>query len=211
MRKICRKYPKLFMKKTILVFVFSIFFLNAYSQDVLETVAKEVCSCVTAKSEQMKNLPAEKFQMELGLCIVSSYSSHEKDLTAKYGDVLGGEGVMEKLGRDIGFKMVTVCPDIMMSMVDDDIPELEEAKASELQGQVVEIKSEQFLNVVIKDASGRTHSLIMLTFFEGANLLIESKIKKNDKVSVEYWEQEFYDVKAKDFRYYKVVQSIKKI
>ena len=39
----------------------------------------------------------------------------------------------------------------------------------------------------------------------------ENKIKKNDKVSVEYWEQEFYDVKAKDYRYYKVIQAIKKI
>lgn len=187
------------------------FFLNANSQDVLETVAKEVCSCVTAKQGQLKDLSAEKLQMELGICIVSSYSSHEKDLTAKYGDVIGGEGVMEKLGRDIGFKMITVCPDVMMSIAGDDIPELEEStEVSELQGQIVEIKSEQFLSIVIKDTSGRTHTLLMLTFFEGSNLLIENKLKKNDKVSVEYWEQEFYDVKAKDFRYYKVIQSIKK-
>lgn len=51
----------------------------------------------------------------------------------------------------------------------------------------------------------------MLTFFEDADLLIENKLKKNDKVSVDYWEEEFYDVKAKDFRYYKVIQGVKKI
>lgn len=200
------------MKKIVLTFAFTLFFLNANSQDILETVAKEVCSCVTSKSEQLKDLSGEKLQMELGVCIVSSYSSHEKDLTAKYGNVLNGEGTMEKLGRDIGFKMVTVCPDVLMSIAGEDIPELEEStEVSEIQGQVVEIKSEQFLSVVLKDASGRTHSLLMLTFFEGSNLLTESKLKKNDKVSVEYWEQEFYDVKAKDYRYYKVIQSIKKI
>jgi len=200
------------MKKILLAFVFTMFFLNANSQDILETVAKEVCSCVTAKSEQLKDLSAEKLQMELGVCIVSSYSLHEKELIAKYGDVLKGEGNMEKFGRDIGFKMVTVCPDILMSIAGDDVPELEEStEVSELQGQIVEIKSEQFLNVVVKDASGRSHSLLVLTFFEGANLLTENKLKKNDKVSVEYWEQEFYDVKAKDFRYYKVIQGIKKI
>jgi len=200
------------MKKSLLVFVFSLFFFNAHSQDILETVAKEVCSCTTSKSEKLKELTGEKLQMELGLCIVASYSNHEKELSAKYGNVIdGGDGLMEKLGRDIGLKMVTICPDILMSIAGDDSEDEVVAEALTLEGQIVEIKSEQFLTVSVKDNSGRIHSVLMLTFFEGSNLLIENKLKKNDKVSIDYWEQEFYDVKAKDFRYYKVIQGIKKI
>lgn len=204
------------MKKSFLAFVFSLFFINANSQDVLDVVAKEVCSCASGKKDALKGASAEKLQMELGLCIMSSFSTHENDLSAKYGSVMETDGAMEKLGRDVGIKMAGVCPDVLLSLAevgmgDDETATVAEEEYSTLEGQIAEIKSEQFLSVVIKDNSGRTHTMLLLTFFEGSDILTENKLKKNDKVSVDYWEQEFYDVKAKDFRYYKVIQGIKKI
>ncbi|MCY1243998.1 hypothetical protein D9M72_570460 [compost metagenome] len=125
------------------------------------------------------------------------------------------DGAMEKLGGDVGMKMAGICPDVLMSLAEMGMSEIDstevEQEHSTVEGRIVEIKSEQFLTVVIKDNSGRNHTMLMLTFFEDSNLLIENKLKKNDKVSVDYWEQEFYDVKAKDFRYYKVIQGIKQI
>jgi hypothetical protein len=202
------------MKKSLLAFVFSLFFINANSQDVLDTVAKEVCSCANEKKETLKGADANKLQMELGMCIISSFSNHEKDLTAKYGNVMETDGAMEKLGRDVGIKMASVCPDVLMSLAETGLDDEEASTAQEfttLEGQVVELKSEQFLTLVVKDNSGRTHSLLLFNFFEGSNLLTENKLKKNDKVSVDYWEEEFYDAKAKDFRYYKVMQGLKKL
>jgi hypothetical protein len=52
--------------------------------------------------------------------------------------------------------------------------------------------------------------MIVLTFFEDVHLITENLIKKNEKITVEYFEQEFYDPKVNDFRYYKVIQGIKK-
>lgn len=203
------------MKKLLFVFALSLFCLNAKSQDILDVITKEVCSCANEKKEMLKDASAEKSQMQLGLCIVSSFSSHEKEVTAKYGNVMETEGAMEKLGGDVGMKMAGVCPDVLMMFADmasdDETEEVEEVPALTIEGKIIEIKSEQFLTVVVKDNSGRNHSLMVLTFFEDSNLLIENKLKKNDKVSVEYWEQEFYDPKAKDFRYYKVIQGIKKL
>lgn len=201
------------MKKLLFVFVLSLFCLNAKSQDILDVLTKEVCTCVNEKMKTLKDGTAEQRQMQLGLCIVSSYSSHEKEVTAKYGDIMETEGAMQKLGSDVGMKMAGICPDVLMMFADmeADEAEVEEIPALSLEGKIVEIKSEQFLTVVVKDNSGRNHTLLVLTFFEDSNLLIENKLKKNDKVSVEYWEQEFYDPKAKDFRNYKVIQGIKKI
>jgi len=199
------------MKKSILVFLFSLFFLNANSQDILDNVVKEVCSCATAKAEQLKELPADKLQMELGFCILTSYTNHEKELTAKYGNVMEGEGLMEKLGTDIGLKMASACPDVFMLIAGSSFEDEETQPVTTIEGQIVAIKSEQFMTLDVKDNSGRTHSMLLLTFFEGSDILTENKLKKNNKVSIDYWEQEFYDVKAKDFRYYKVIQGIKKI
>lgn len=198
------------MKKTILAFLFSLFFLNANSQDILDNVVKEVCSCATAKADQLKGLPADKLQLELGFCIITSYSNHEKELTAKYGNVMEGDG-MEKLGTDIGLKMASACPDVFRLIAGSSFEDEETQAISTVEGQIVAVKSEQFLTIEVKDNSGRTHAMLLLTFFEGSDILTENKLKKNDKVSIDYWEQEFYDVKAKDFRNYKVIQSIKKI
>lgn len=203
------------MKKSLLVFAFALFFSNVQSQDILDIMAKEVCSCAGGKKETLKGADSQKMQMELGLCIISSFSNHEKEVTAKYGNVMEADGAMEKLGGDVGMKMAGICPDVLMSLAEMGMSEIDstevEQEHSTVEGRIVEIRPEQFLTVVIKDNSGRNHTMLMLTFFEDSNLLIENKLKKNDKVSVDYWEQEFYDVKAKDFRYYKVIQGIKKI
>lgn len=201
------------MKKSLLAFFFSFFFISANSQDILEIVAKEVCSCTNAKSSDLKKANPSQLQMELGLCIMTSYSAHEKDITEKYGNVMEADDAMEKLGRDVGLKMVSSCPDVLMAIAESSSEQevSEEDEYLTVEGKIVEIKSEQFLTVSVRDKSGRTHQMMVLTFFEDSNLLTENKLKKNDSVSVDYWEQEFYDVKAKDFRYYKVIQGIKKI
>jgi hypothetical protein len=202
------------MKKSLFVFVLSLFCLNAKSQDILDVITKEVCSCANEKKDILKDAASEKAQMQLGLCIISSFSSHEKEVTAKYGNVMEAEGAMEKLGGDVGIKMASVCPDVLMMFADMESEfgeETEEIPALTLEGKIIEIKPEQFLTVIVKDNSGRNHTFLVLTFFEDSNLFIENKLKKNDKVSVQYWEQEFYDAKVKDFRYYKVIQGIKKI
>lgn len=202
------------MKKSLFVFVLSLFCLNAKSQDILDVITKEVCSCANEKKDMLKDAASEKVQMQLGVCIISSFSSHEKEVTAKYGNVMEAEGAMEKLGGDVGIKMASVCPDVLMMFADMESEfgeETEEIPALTLEGKIIEIKPEQFLTVIVKDNSGRNHTFLVLTFFEDSNLFIENKLKKNDKVSVQYWEQEFYDAKARDFRYYKVIQGIKKI
>lgn len=203
------------MKKIVFAIALSLFFLDAKSQDIVDVIAKEVCSCVNEKKESFSGANAEKIQMQLGLCIISSASKHEKEVTAKYGNAMQADGMMEKLGEDVGIKMAGICPDVFMLFADmefdEESTETEEAPVLTMEGKIVEIKPEQFLTIIVKDSSGRTHTLLMLTFFETSNLLIENKLKKNDKVSIEYWEQEFYDPKAKDFRYYKGIQGIKKI
>lgn len=208
------------MKKLVPILIFVLFLNNAHSQDILDTLTKEVCSCADAKKEKLAEANSQKRHMGLGICIassiiVSSISSHKEEVTAKYGNVMDNNEEWEKLGSDIRLKMAVICPDVLMALAEtgqfDTDSEPDEDEYSTIEGRIVEIKQEQFLTVAVKDNSGRSHTMLMLMFFEGSNLLTEDKLKKNDKVLVEYFEQEFYDVKAKDFRYYKIIQGINKL
>lgn len=202
------------MKKLLLVFAFVSFFNNAQSQDIANVITEEVCACAEAKKEMLEEVDSKKKEIELGICIISSVSKHKDDVAAKYGNVFDSDEAMEKLGTDVALKMAEICPDVLMTiagMGEDDVDEVVFKEYSNIEGRIVEIKTEQFLTVVVKDNSGRNHTLLVLTFFEGSDLLIEDKLKKNDKVSIDYLEQEFYDAKSRDFRYYKVIQGIKKL
>lgn len=114
------------MKKSLLAFLFSLYFINANSQDILDIVANEVCSCTSERSEQLTSGNATNVKMELGMCIMKSVSAHEKEITAKYGEVMVKGGGMEKLGRDVGLKMAVSCPDVLMQiaksgLIDDEL------------------------------------------------------------------------------------------
>ena len=119
---------------------------------------------------------------------------------------------MEKFGEDIAIKMVNHCPDFIIALGSrvEDTEEVEEEPNLFVEAVFIESKKNDFQTITIKENNGRIHTLIVLTFFEDVNLITENLIKKNEKVIVEYFEQEFYDPKVNDFRYYKVIQGIKK-
>ena len=66
-----------------------------------------------------------------------------------------------------------------------------------------------FLTIVLKEKSGRFHQLLFLNFFENAELITNGKLKPNQKIAITYNEHEFYDPKLKDYKYYKVLYSLK--
>lgn len=198
------------MKKIIIALLVFVCFQKANSQDLLDILAKEVCECSKSKQDKLKN--PETLQMELGLCIMTSFSNHESQVKEKYGDILSEKGDMQKLGEDIGWKMAAVCPDVVMAMASTGFLEEDaEQENSILEGQFIQIKIEQFTSLLLKDSTGRTHTFLLLNFCEGSNLITENLLKKNDKIAIEYFENEFFDPKAKDFRNYKIIQGLKKI
>jgi hypothetical protein len=202
------------MKKIILSSVFTFIFINANAQDILDKVTKEVCSCTAGKVESMKTSTPDAIKMQLGLCILSSYTNHKPEIVAKYGEVMEKDGAMEKLGEDIGMKMVTICPDVLMSIAstggfaDDDSSKVAESKT--IEGEISDIKIDQFVTIQIKDKNGRAYSFLFLNYFETASLFTNNEIKKKDKITVTYTETELYDTKEKEFRYFKIITQLDK-
>ena len=194
----------------LLLFTTSLFAQN--SDAIYDIIAKETCSCITNKKLDLQNDNYEKIQLEFGFCIINSYSNHKNDFDQPTDlDFSDGE-LMEKFGEDIAIKMVNHCPDFIIALGSrvEDTEEVVEEPNLFVEAVFIESKKNDFQTITIKENNGRIHTLIVLTFFEDVNLITENLIKKNDKITVEYFEQEFYDPKVNDFRYYKVIQGIKK-
>ena len=197
---------------TLLLLVVSI---TANSQDLLDKVTKEVCSCIDSKKDKLGDLSSDKLKTQLGLCILSSYSTNEKQIKAKYGDIMNDEKAMDKFGEDIGVKMVSVCPETLMAIAgaagDEkaEPPVVEEEKLS-VEGKITEIKNEQFTSVVIKDKNSRVYTFLVLDYFDTASLITGNELKKDDNVLIFYSDIELYDNKSKEFRYFKIITGIEK-
>jgi hypothetical protein len=177
-----------------------------------DIIAKETCECVSNKNIDLENDDYEKVQIEFGFCMINSYTNHKNDFDEPMNLDFGNSDEMGKFGEAVALKMVNHCPDFIIALGSrDDVSEDEKVSNSVVEAFFVESKKNEFQTITVKEKNGRVHSLIILTFFENVNLITENQIKKNDKVIVEYFEQEFYDPKVNDFRYYKVIQAITKL
>lgn len=188
-------------------------FLFGQNRDAFyDIIAKETCECVSNKNIDLENDDYEKVQIEFGFCMINSYSNHKNDFDEPMNLDFGNSDEMGKFGEAVALKMVNHCPDFIIALGSrDDDSEDEKVSNSVVEAFFVESKKNEFQTITVKEKNGRVHSLIVLTFFENVNLITENQIKKNDKVIVEYFEQEFYDPKVNDFRYYKVIQAITKL
>ncbi|MEW5675327.1 hypothetical protein ABGT15_03350 [Flavobacterium enshiense] len=183
----------------------------------LTMLAREACTCIKNKQSNDSITKAD-IQAELGICVLKKYSENLELSEKLIGKVIGNDEMATKLGEEVGLKMVVECPDVFKTIVSSIIEnkeEQEQKNSSEvfkpsLMGRVVAIKKEQFITISVEDAAKRVHNLIFLLPFEGADLLINEIVKKNDDVELKYFEEEFYDPKIKDYKYFKILQSLKK-
>lgn len=181
---------------------------TAMAQDGINIVANETCQCVTeikAKGEAIT-------QMQLGLCMVKSYTANKSKFPPEMQVALTDSEKFENVAAQVGIKMVEICPDVIMAFAesDDASEEVEEEADIIVSGQVTEIRTEQFITVEMKDDKGKKYSMLMMFFFDTASVLTEGKLKKGDKVTASYTEIELYDPKMKEFRTYKILTDLSK-
>ncbi|RUT70055.1 hypothetical protein D0817_12795 [Flavobacterium cupreum] len=197
------------MKK---IFLLVVLFCSvaAHSQDVLETIAKETCSCLEAKKTKEPNLSDADFKTEVGVCMIKSYSDHMSEFKPSEKVNFDDEEGMGKLGEGVALKMLQFCPDIIMEFgraaKDEDVKKEDPS----LSGEVTDIKWDQFVTLQLKDQTGRNYNLLLLDSFDTASLLTNNEIKKKDKLKVSYTEIELFDAKAKEFRYFKVLTKLER-
>ncbi|TAE48335.1 MAG: hypothetical protein EAZ89_15425, partial [Bacteroidetes bacterium] len=117
----------------------------------------------------------------------------------------------EELGRLIGLKMATVCPESLIKMVNkanekkgDDDPQI-----NTIEGRITTIVEDKFVEFSIKDESGKTSKYYWLTFIKSkTDLAVEYKNLVDKPVVVEFLPQEIFDARIGEYRTFYVIQSL---
>ena len=196
------------MKKILLLLVLvgNIAFAQKLTKEQLsEKLAEKACGCA-----EKQEITKENFELTIGICLLEGINAFEKDVEKHYGkDVISNDKKMGELGYDVGKKMGSKCPTIFKFMLDDEEEvALDESEELSVSGKVSEIKTEQFITFVVKEASGKTNQFILLSNFDNAFLLTDKVLKATDEVDVTYYEMELYDDKLGKFVSYKIVTDI---
>jgi hypothetical protein len=196
------------MKKILLLLVLvgNIAFAQKLNKDQLsEKLAEKACGCA-----EKQEITKENFELTIGICLLEGINSFEKDVEKHYGkDIISNDKKMEELGYDVGKKMGSKCPTIFKFMLDEEEEAApDESEELSVSGKVSEIKTEQFITFVVKEATGKTNQFILLSNFDNAFLLTDKVLKATDEVDVTYYEMELYDAKLGKFVSYKIVTDI---
>ena len=196
------------MKKILLLLVLvgNIAFAQKLTKEQLsEKLAEKACGCA-----EKQEITKENFELTIGICLLEGINAFEKDVEKHYGkDVISNDKKMEELGYDVGKKMGSKCPTIFKFMLDDEEEvATDESEELSVSGKVSEIKTEQFITFVVKEATGKTNQFILLSNFDNAFLLTDKVLKATDEVDVTYYEMELYDAKLGKFVSYKIVTDI---
>ncbi|MDD5150152.1 MAG: hypothetical protein PHC28_06660 [Flavobacterium sp.] len=201
------------MKKTILILVLLTSSL-VYSQDVYEIIAKETCECLAQKKIDYASISKENLQKEVGICIINSYTSHSNDFKPEEKISFDDEEGMGKMGEAVALKMLNNCPETIFELGKSTINNTNDIDAnpkfSIIEGEIIDVKIDQFASIILKDKNGRVYNFLILDYFETASLFTNNEINKKDIVSISFSESELYDPKMKEFRYFKIVSKIEK-
>nr|WP_315190139.1 hypothetical protein [uncultured Flavobacterium sp.] len=201
------------MKK---IFLILIIFCNSisYAQDAFDIVGKETCECLNTKKVDYSKMDKKDMQTQVGICMIQSYSSHLSEFKPEDKISFDDEVGLKNLGEKVAMKMMVSCPEIILELgkrsVDEDDAAEEAKEITFIEGEVTEIKTEQFITLQVKDKNGRNFSFLLLDYFETASLLTNNEINKKDNIKVSYTEIELFDPKNKEFRYFKIITDLEK-
>jgi len=214
------------MKKLFLLLLVLGQFSNSQnlSKDKLkEKMGKELCEDLKTKTFTEKN-----FEFVLGLSMMKVIKNNKADVDKHYGTDLHGEGgVLEKVGEDLGEQMVGICPEVFEKIygigaldkyIDEaqdeltaDSSSVEYEEEPNVKGKFLSSKLESFKTIQIQESNGDVSKYILLHNFDNSNLILQNKLKANDKVHIYYYEDIVYDPKQNKFVEYKILQDIQKI
>ncbi len=213
------------MKNILFVLAISLSFSAAaqMSKDsLLKIMSKEACDDISKKD--LSKVTAKNAQTEISMMLMPTMTKHMADIQKVYGNITD-QKVMQKMGTDLGMKLVTDCPKFMefsMKMAgsaneanDEQAayppprPTSSNDNAESISGTLMAINPADITSLSVKDSKGKISKLYWLEYFDNADALKDSSKKYlNKKVVVNYTEKSVYDAAKKDYKTIKVITGI---
>lgn len=198
----------------IILFSFLLHSSHAISQDYMDQIIDKACSCVDDDLIKISNL--QQRNLKIGLCWIDAAMPYKKQLKTDYNINLDNinRANGEKLGKVIGTKMASVCPDKLMRITQEQLPtdsDMEINIETAFRGSVTKIENELFVVFSIKDElTGKVYKLLWLNHVKSQfDLMSDYESLINQLVDCSYKIQEFFDPKINEYRRFNVLTEIK--
>ena len=197
--------------KILSILLFQLILFPVLAQDYMDKIAEESCECLAGKDIEMDD---NKMVMELGLCMLNASMPYKKQLKKDYDidlDKIDEQG--EALGQIIGMRMISFCPDALISMAGQMTDEFDDFDYSEetYSGVITLIDDERFVIFSIKNNEGKTNKFYWLNPVDtDFDLELEYKMLKDKEVYVRFMTQEIFDPRINEYRSYNVLLELNK-
>ena len=195
-------------KNNILVIGFllasgALFAQDTYDYDLL---AKEACSCTSNKDFTTKS--SSELEMILGICIIESLGNHSDDMPEIN---LSDQSALYKLGEQVGIKMATHCPEVLMAIAGETtIQEKEPDEMTTISGTIkgFEGADAQFI-LIEEETTNKREKLLWWRNFDGS-VVLEGLGEKaiGVKVSLTYSLMECWSPKFGEYIIRKEITSL---
>ncbi|MES2134429.1 MAG: hypothetical protein V4506_18935 [Bacteroidota bacterium] len=184
---------------------------GVFAQDYLDKIAQQSCDCTKNLND---TLSKDRMYMELGLCMIKTAEPYKKQLKKDYNinfDNIDNEG--EALGKIIGIRMASICPDALLKISDKVNGAKTSSKDQELfSGRITKIEKDFFVVFTVNDNAGKSLKFYWLTNAESNIELINKYDLLFDKdVKVKYTITSLFDPKIGDYRNFNVIEKIEQL
>jgi len=190
-----------------------LFSTNLKAQDYLDKIVEQACDCVGKLSE---DLGTEGFTMQAGLCMIQAAEPYSKKLMKDYDiDLSKADVEGEALGRLLGLKMITACPEVIMRLAElandseEEFEAVDEYEFLSSSGLITEIIEEPFVVFTMKEESGKVVKMYWLTFVDSEfAMMSQYSALLGRKVTIEYSEVEIFDPRLKEYRNINIIEAL---
>lgn len=191
------------MKKSIYLFVFTLFTNQLYSQtnEQLQSMAQLTCECVNGKNLDLKN--RKEVEMQLGLCLLEAAGKNNINFDS-------GTDSIKPMAEKVGIKMATICPAVFVSFANTGDDVQESSNTSEVSGKIKSVELTELGTIVLKEDSGKEHRLLWISYFNGSDDFVSDPKKLiNKSVTVSYEMMDIYFPKTKSYITSKLIIGLK--
>jgi|GEM_PF-2865064 len=203
---------KIYKMKEIFTLVFLITVSISHAQDfdkeVVSKISTDTCNCLGTEDYSEKLTEGVD---ALQNCMTSTMMNNMTYLKENGIDMTGNSAVASSFGESLAMELLVSCqksvPLILeMGRMYSDDEETEPLPF--IVGKITNVEKGTFPVFEITDVEGRKHKLLWLTIIDNP-VLFEESLKGKKNFILEYYENELYDARIKEYRYMKVLNAVK--
>ncbi len=180
--------------------------------DVVTRIARETCQEI--KQIDFSQKTPDEMKLALGLPLLMISGRHQDELKAAGYNLMDAK-TSEKLGIDVGAKLVYECPEFTSTLLKntkamtDIVQRGKDGPSGTISGTLVKIIGGDFSYLQVEDDKGRIEKLWWMEYFDGANVLATDPQRHlNKPIKVRFVEKEIFNSTLKDYVKIKVITGV---